>query len=159
MDEMQEKHERGVGDDFIKWYNIKHSTVFVYHDRGADPPDLIYRDGDQEMLLEITASYYGPEQAKMYWQNARRVADAPSMYMLQNPDQNLIEDINTRLAKKCDKPYPINCTLVLQIYPDLISAGELDVLIEEIQIPSSHSFKSIYLAGIFTNGYQCWKLA
>jgi hypothetical protein len=161
MDATQEQQERGVGNNFIGWYNGRYGTAFAYYDRydrGVDRPDLIYRDGSKELLLEITASYYGPEHAKMLWQNARNVAGAPNIVIIKSPDQQLIDFINIGLAKKCEKTYPLNCILVFQIYPDLISMGELDVLINQIQIPEDHSFKEIYLAGIFSNGYGCWKL-
>jgi hypothetical protein len=57
MDTTQEQHERAVGAAFIEWYNRQNSTEFRYHDRGADPPDLVYHSGSQELLLEITAAY------------------------------------------------------------------------------------------------------
>lgn len=28
MDQIQERHERAVGDDFIKWYNEQNGTKF-----------------------------------------------------------------------------------------------------------------------------------
>jgi hypothetical protein len=158
MDAMQKQHERGVGDDFIRWYNTRHGTAFTYYDRGGQRPDLIYRAGDKEMLLEITASYYGSDHAKMLWQNFRKVPSAPTMIRIKEPDQELINYINIGLSKKCEKSYPLNCILVFQIYPDLISAEELNTLIDQIQIPADHSFKEIYLAGAFSDGYRCWKL-
>lgn len=159
MDAMQEQHERGVGDDFIRWYNAQYGTAFAYYDRGGQRLDLIYRDGSKEMLLEITASYYGPDHAKMLWQDVRKVPGAPNMVIIKEPDQQLINYINVGLVKKCQKTYPLNCILVFQIYPDLISAEELNALIDQIQIPVCHPFKEIYLAGAFSDGYRCWKLA
>jgi hypothetical protein len=146
-------------------YNTRHGTAFAYYDRGADPPDLIYCDGSQEMLIEVTAAYYNTDHAKMNWQNARGVAGALGMCIIQSPGQELIAHINAGLAKKCDKPYPANCTLVLQLYPDLIAAEELDASISQIRVPRDHPFEHIYLAGIFPmtigsqSGYRCWKLA
>ena len=51
MNVIQEKHERAVGDALIDWYNKRHGTTYAYHDRGANPPDLIYWSGSQQILL------------------------------------------------------------------------------------------------------------
>lgn len=166
MERTQEQHERAVGDAFIEWYNKQRGTALRYHGRGAEPPDLVYRSGSHEMLLEITAAYYDAANATMLWQNARRVPGATDMWMSKNPDRKLIDSINTGLTKKCNKPYPATCVLVVNIYPDMTSAEELDALIHQIQIPVGHSFAGIYLTGIFPTsrggsrgGYHCWKLA
>ena len=165
MDSTQAQHEQAVGAAFIEWYNRQHGTAFRYHSRGADPPDLVYRSGDYEMLLEITAAYYDADNAAMLWQTARNVPGAADMWMSKDPDQKLLDSINAGLAKKCGKPYPAHCALVMQIYPDLISAEELDTLIHHIKIPTDHFFAGIYLTGIFPTssggsrgGYFCWKL-
>jgi hypothetical protein len=166
MDQTQERHEQAVGADFIAWYNRQHGTVFSYHSRGADPPDLVYRSGEHELLLEITGAYYDAEDAKMRWQNARGVSGAPDMWMSQDPDQKLVDSITAGITKKCGKAYPAHCVLVVHIYPDLMSVEELHTLIPQITVPADHSFESIYLTGIFPassggsrGGYACWKLA
>jgi hypothetical protein len=166
MDLTQKQHELAVGTAFIEWYNRQNDTAYRYHSRGADPPDLVYRSGDHEILLEITAAYYDADNAAMLWQNARGVASATDIWISKDPDQKLIDSINTGLIKKCAKSYPAHCVLILHIYPDLMSAEELDALLHQIKIPADHSFAGIYLTGMFPtssggsrSGYSCWKLA
>ncbi len=165
MDQTQEQHEQAAGAAFIEWYNRQHGTAFRYHSRGADPPDLAYRCGNQEMLLEITAAYYDADNATMLWQNARGVAGAADMWRGKYPDQNLIDNINAGLTKKCGKPYPANCVLVMHLHSDITIAEEFEVLIAQIKVPVNHPFVGIYLGGRFpmsydsSGGYQWWKLA
>jgi hypothetical protein len=79
----------------------------------------------------------------MLWQRARSVPEAADMWMSKDPDQKLIDSINAGLTKKCGKPYPAHCVLLGQIYPDVISAEELNTLIHQIQIPTNPSFAAI----------------
>ena len=94
MDTIQEKHERAVGDAFIDWYNKLKGTSYKYYARGTDPPDLIYRYGREELLLEITVAYYDAGHATMLWQNARDLTDAPDSWSSKSPDQKLIDSVN-----------------------------------------------------------------
>jgi hypothetical protein len=165
MDTTQEQHERAVGEAFINWYNRQNCTEFRYHDRGADPPDLVYQSGSQELLLEITAAYYDADNATMLWQNARGVPGAKSIWISKNPDQKPIDNINAVLSKKCAKQYPANCVLALHLNPDITAEEELEALIAQIKVPVEHTFVGIYLGGLFPishnsrGGYQWWKLA
>jgi hypothetical protein len=149
MDHVQEQHERAVGDCFMEWYNKRNGTEFHYDRRGADPPDLVYRSGTQELLLEITSSYYDENNAAMLWQNARGVRGAADLWMGKEPDQTLIKHINRMIAKKCSKPYPERCLLIVQIYPDLTDADEMNAMRDQIEIPERHPFAEIYVGGLF----------
>src|SRR2546425_8666146 len=97
MDALQEKHERAVGDAFIDWYNKQIGASFVYSARGAEAPDLIYREGTKELLLEITVAYYDAGHATMLWQNARGSSDAPDSWSTKGPDQKLIDSVSLAL--------------------------------------------------------------
>ncbi len=169
MDTTQERHERAIGDAFTKWYNEQNRTHFRYHDRGdrgAERPDLIYRSGSDEMLLEVTTGYYDQSYAKFVWQNTRRLANAPDEWSGKEPDQSLIRNINSRLQEKCVKgTYPPSCVLVLTVYPDVTLAEEFADLVPEIRAPRDHAFAGIYVGGLFPacssgspGGYQWWKL-
>jgi hypothetical protein len=165
LDPTQEQHELTVGDAFIRWYNEHEGTEFTYASRGANPPDLVYRSKSKEMLLEITVAYYDPANATILWKNARDLPDAADSWMSKNPDQKLIDSIDAALTKKCNKRYPANCVLVVNLYPAITAAEELDALIHQIKVPVGHPFVGIYLTGIFpissnsSGGYHCWKLA
>jgi len=149
MDTIQEKHERAVGDAFVDWYNKTHGTSFNYYTRGADPPDLIYREGKQELSLEITGVYYDADHATMLWQDARDLPDAPGSWNSWSPDEKLIHSINLALKKKCGNAYPSGCVLVVVIYPDLCTAEEFVALLPKINVPAGHPFAHIYVGGLF----------
>lgn len=163
-DTTQEQHERAVGDAFIEWYNRQQGTELRYHGRGADPPDLVYRSGDDELLLEITGAYYDTDYATMLWQNARRVPGASNMWIGKSPDQKLVYSVNAALSKKCNKRYPANCVLLVNLEQATTSAEEVEALIAQIKVPAHHAFAEIYLGGIFPissrgGGYHFWRLA
>lgn len=166
MDPTQEQHERAIGDAFIEWYNKQNGTAYGYHDRGADPPDLVYRSGSQEMLLEVTVAYYDADHATMLWQSARGAPDAADSWSSRSPDRKLIDSINLVLAKKSKRAYPPGCVLVLVLYPDLTSAEEFAELMGQINMAPDHPFAEIYVGGLFpasssgsAGGYFWWKLS
>jgi hypothetical protein len=165
MDPIQETHERAVGDAFADWYNKRKGTSFEYNARGGDPPDLIYRDGTKELLLEITGSYYDGVHATMLWHNARDLPDAPDSWSGKSPDQKLVDSVNLALEKKSSKAYPSDCVLVVVVYPDLIAADEFTARLPEIHVPAGHPFAEIYVGGLFpessggnVGGYSWWRL-
>jgi hypothetical protein len=166
VDATQDEHERAVADRFIEWYNSRHDTAHEFYSRGAGPPDFVYRDGSCEMLIEVTAAYYDATNATMLWQNARGVPGAAQSWMSKEPDRKLIDSINATLQKKCGKPYPEGCVLLVALYPDITSAEEFEHLRSGIHIPPTMPFAEIYVAGVFPassggsrGGYCCWKLA
>jgi hypothetical protein len=160
---VKEQNERAVADAFINWYNELNNTEFKYYKRG-EAPDFVYRFENRMMPLEVTTGYYDEDNAKMLWENARGRPSAPKIWIGKEPDQSLINHINIGLTNKCAKKYPADCTLVMNIYPDITTTEELEALINQIRVPTDHPFKEIYLTGMFltssnnTGGYQCWKL-
>lgn len=137
------------GIEPVEWYNQQNGTNFEYHDRGANLPDLVYRSGSKEILLEVTVAYYDTGHAMMLWQNARSVPHAADAWNSRSPDQKLIDSVNLMLAKKSTKPYPSGCVLVLALYPDLTTAEEFDDLMYGIKVPIDHPFTQIYVGGMF----------
>jgi hypothetical protein len=167
MDATQERHERAVGDEFVRWYNEGNATAYAFDRRGADPPDLVYRDGAQELKLEITGAYYDAPYATMLWKNARGRPDAADSWSGASPDGKLVDSINAALAKKCGKrTYPGGCALVVALYPDLTSVDEFADLLREIVMPPDHGFSEVYVGGLFpasssgsTGGQHWWRLS
>lgn len=166
MDTIQEQHERAVGDAFVEWYNQRNGTEYRYDTRGTDPPDLIYRSGSQQLILEITAAYYDAGNAAMLWRNARGVPHAPNSWSSKSPDLKLIESINSTIKKKCAKQYPPSCVLLVALYPDLTSAEEFAELMPQVEVPTAQPFTEIYVGGLFPasssgslGGHCYWKLA
>ena len=162
MDEIQLKHERAIGDAFGDWYNDLNGTGHQYSGRGGDPPDLIYKHGSDELMLEITVAYYDAAHAKMLWKNARSLPDAPGSWSTWSPDGKLADSISLMLAKKSAKHLPPGCVLVVALYPDLISAKEFSKIVPVIKVPSGHGFAGIYVGGLFpassdgSPGGFCW---
>ena len=161
MDFLQEGHERAVGNAFIGWFNNRSSTNYQFASRAGEAPDLIYRDGNREMRLEITTAWYDAAAAKYEWQNARGSPNAPEDWEGVDPDQNLIESVNEILRKKCSASYGSNCSLVVEVLPRLTTAEELQALLGNIAIPRDSPFAGIYLTDRSDGAsrYHCWKLA
>jgi len=98
-EELKQKVERAIGDKFVKWLNRTTGSDFQFDSIGANPPDLLYRDGDKIMPIEVATSYYAEADAKMRWGHARNDPAAPTKSgILDEPDKRLIADINQRIV-------------------------------------------------------------
>jgi hypothetical protein len=164
---LKQKVERAVGDEFVEWLNRTTGSEFQFERTGANPPDLVYRDGNKTLPVEVATSYYNENDAIMRWKFARKDPTAPTKWEspLTNPDQALIADINKRIAKKCLGKHDLETVLVVEIYPAITTKAEFEELKNGIAIPSSIPFAAIYVAGTFPHGsdspggYFCWKVA
>ena len=165
MKPLKQQVERGIGEAFVKWYNMTNGTNFVFGQFGADPPDLIYSDGNEVLPLEITTSYYDARVATLEWKLARHDPTAANGWSGINFDASLIDALEDRIAKKCIGTHDAGTVLVLGIYPRLTSSAEFEALKENIAIPQMNPFCAIYVAGSFpcsndaSGGYYCWKLS
>lgn len=165
MDELQRRHERAVGDRFVDWYNGQHGTAFVFGRRPKIAPDLVYKSDEAELPLEIGDAYYDPNDAKIKWLRARKKPNAPRMWTGSNPDRNLLQSINRLIRKKCARKYGAHCLLVVNVYPALTSADEIEAMLPEIHIPEANNFEGVYLTGDFpasnkvVGGFRCWQIA
>jgi len=164
---LKQKVERAIGDKFIEWLNRATGSDFQFERTGADPPDLVYRDGDKTLPVEIAKSYYHEEDAIGLWKHARKDRTAPVKWSepLDEPDQRLIIDINQRIVEKCSGAYDVGTVLVIEIYPAITTKIEFEELKSSIAIPNSIPVGVIYVAGIFPHGadgaggYFCWKVS
>jgi hypothetical protein len=158
--------ERAIGNSFVEWLNQTTGNEFQFDRIGADPPDLIYRDDNKTLPIEIATSYYHKEDVIMRWKHARKDPTAPTEWSepLEEPDKKLIADINRRIAKKCLGKHESGTVLVIECYPALTSITDFEGLKETIEIPSSIPFTAIYVAGDFPHsrdgpgGYSCWRI-
>ncbi len=165
-DSLKQQVERAIGDSFIEWLNRTTGSKFQFERIGADPPDLVYRDGDKTLPVEVATSYYHTEDAIMRWKHARKDPTAPTKWSepLNEPDQRLIADINKRIAEKCLGKHDLGIVLVIEIYPAITTKVEFEELKNSIAIPSSIPFTAIYVAGDFgysrdgPGGYFCWRV-
>ncbi|MEE9160085.1 MAG: hypothetical protein V3U60_17080 [Gammaproteobacteria bacterium] len=165
MDDQQAQFERTVGDAFIEWYNNSIGVSFEFSARPENAPDLHYEDGANQLVLEITGAYYDSLDATLRWQNLRKVANAPTGWGGKDMDESLLDDISTRIRKKCRNRYGADCILVIYVHPAMTLKEEVDELLRRIEIPHDSPFAGIYLTGHFPHsttswgGYMCWKLA
>ena len=164
---LKQKVERAIGDQFVEWLNRATGSEFRFERTGADPPDLVYRDGDETLPVEVATSYYHEEDAIMRWKHARKDPTAPVKWSkpLDEPDQRLIVDINQRIVEKCLGTHDVGTALVIEIYPAITTKTEFEELKSRIAIPKSIPFAAIYVAGSFPHGgdgpgcYFYWKVS
>lgn len=150
MDSAQEKHERRVGEQLVEWYNQRHGTSFRFDGRPDEAPDSYYSDGNVRLRVEVTSAFYDDENdAKYEWLQQRGHPDAPGKWEGKNFEQYLVNDINSRIAKKCRNSYGPNCLLAVYVFPKLTRADEMETLIESVGVPATHRFEGIYLCGEF----------
>jgi hypothetical protein len=165
MGDIQMEHERAVGDAFIGDFNRLQRTNYTFEGRGDPAPDLIYRDGDSRIGLEIVTCYYDANDAKVQWQNARNLPNAPTHWRGVDFDQALAVNLNRHIQAKGEKAYGPACFLVVCIKPSLTTFKDMEKLITDVAPPSKHSFAGIYLMGDFgisatsTVTHALWKLA
>ncbi len=165
MDCIQDQHERAVGGKFVKWYNALKGTAFGFAGRAGEAPDLIYRDGQRELRMEITDCYYDADDAKVKWQNAREVRNAPTAWSGVNADAALRDCVQDAIQRKCEKCYGPDCILVVNVSPAVTTAEEMGGLLRDIRLPSSHCFNGVFVTGDFgvssngsEGGYRAWEL-
>jgi hypothetical protein len=165
MDEIQDKHERAVGEAFIRWFNAKCGKQFKYDNRPHEAPDLRYMDGNRVLNIEITDAYYdNRDDAAMQWKAARKEDDAPYRWSGRDSDRTLVSNISETIAEKCRKDYGKDCVLVVAVRPAITSDDEMEQMLSEIKIPEKTPFPGIYLTGEFPwtdssrGGFRCWQL-
>ncbi len=166
MDAVQEQHERAVGERFIGWYNSNCGTHYEYCGRAGEAPDLMFRDGSNDLRIEVTDAYYDAADAEVRWKNARGMPDAPNKWSGVNVDDALAKHITARIERKSRSAYGGKCFLLVNVNPAITTAFELEALLPTISLPARHFFSAIYLVGGFgwsssgeQGGYRCWKLA
>jgi hypothetical protein len=165
MDDIQIEHERIIGDRFIAEFNRIKEANYVFERRGDPAPDLIYRDADARIGIEITTCYYDSHDATVQWQNARSRPDAPWCWSGVDFDQALIADINKRIQAKCGKSYGPDCLLLVYIRPSVTTFKDMERLMPDVNIPEQHPFAGIWLmAGLGINASSevtdaLWELA
>ncbi len=153
MDETQKQYELAVGNKLITKLNQKQGTKYTFKQRGDgrgdEGPDLIYRDDNSEIGIEVVTCYYDDSHAKLEWQNARNYPNAPQSWAGVNFNSALIENINKVLQDKCVKNYGRKCLLAVYINPGLTTYNEMDSRLLNIKVPPKHHFAGIYLIGHF----------
>ena len=149
MDDVKEQHERAVGDVFIAAFNKQEGVQYVFDRMGGEAPDLVYRDGDSEICLEVTGCYYDANHARFVWMNARNLPHAADGWGGVNFSQALVANINATLRDKCAKDYGPNCILLVYVSFNLTTFKDMEALLPKVEIPAEQRFAGIYLVGYF----------
>jgi len=136
VDQIQEQHERAIGEAFIGRYNHQNGTRFVYHGRPREAPDLTYCDGDRHLHLEITQAYYDERDAAFKSRGARGDPNAPTRWSGVNATEKLFASINELLAEKCSADYGPDCFLILNLSPAVTLAEDVEGELKSIVVPS-----------------------
>jgi hypothetical protein len=164
---LKQEIERFIGDEFVEWLNRKTGSEFRFKRTGANPPDLVYRDGNKMLPVEVTMSYYNENDAIFRFKIARKDPTAPtrSVSFRTNEHQVLIANINKRIAEKCLSKHDPETVLVVGFFPEITTKAVFEAWKNGIVIPKSTPFAAIYVAGTFAGdsyspgGYFCWKVA
>jgi hypothetical protein len=148
---LKQKVERAVGDEFVEWLNRTTGSEFQFERTGANPPDLVYRDGNKTLPVEVATSYYNESDAIMRWKFARKDPTAPTKWEspLTNPDQALIADINKRIAKKCLGKHDLETVLVVEIYPAITTKAKFEELKTALRFPVQFHLLQSMLQALF----------
>src|SRR2546425_860197 len=101
MDDLQRVHERTVGDSFIRWYNHAHGRRFLFNSHPREAPDLLYRDSEECLQIEVSQAYYDADDAAMKWKGARGDPDAPQGWDGINFNDALIQHVSKIIVGKC----------------------------------------------------------
>jgi hypothetical protein len=161
---LQANHEQAVGEKLVRWLNARDGTAFAFDRRGGEAPDLVYRDGNNYLHIEVVSAYYDPDHAKWLWGHARARTDTSAKWEGSEFDTGLLRSVETQITKKCLKKYGPDCVLVVSALPSLTSAAELDALLGRLVLPDQIPFRSIFLTGDFpttstdAGGYHVWVL-
>ena len=147
MDQVQDQHERAVGETFIASYNAKHRTAFKLIDRVDEHPDLVFRDGDRELCARVTTVYYDPLDAQFRWTHARARPEAPKVWTGFDFEKGLIRSINDEIAERCGEDCGRGCILLISVHPTVTTATMMNEVLRHVVVPPLNPFEGIYLAG------------
>lgn len=164
MDDLKKRWERAIAEAFFSWFNSEQKSTYVFHEVGANPPDVIYKNGAHKLPVEITSAFNSNSQAAALGKWARG-SSAPSGFDAFNPDTTLIENLNRTIANKCLASADPTSFLVVSMYPDFTPITDFEIARVGIQIPSKVPYKGVFIGGNFpsaigsTPGYRWWRIA
>jgi len=165
MDATQLAHERAVGDKLVEWLNERDGTSFAFSHREREAPDLVFRDEEALVRVEVVGAYYDESDAKLLWKTARGQPDAPGGWAGTNFDAALLRNVQLQIEKKCGKAYGPGCLLLITVHPALTTAAIMQDLLDRIVLPAIMPFAGVFLAGEFPggvasrSGYHAWELS
>jgi len=154
-DDLKERMERWVGDQFVAWRNDVFGTNFTFSRLGTPPAaDVEYVDGTSILHVEVTGTYNDEDAARFENMNARGLPNAPDGWSsLKNDgrvvalDTLFVDSLNQRLAEKAAKSYSCPPHLVVHHVSRFHHSLELLQLLNQATVPARHPFLGIYFLG------------
>jgi len=152
-EEIRKGHEKAVADQLLDALRIN-----ADFERLGDPdkkePDVICRQGDRILGIEVATAYYGDRDAKDEWEIA--AGENPlspeeirpgSVGIMVGPDNMICNRIQRELEDKCAKEYTGSdeTWLCINISAALSDAESVAQCAKELKLPRAHRFARIYL--------------
>lgn len=145
-------HEKYIASNLLKSLNSQYEFDRMGNDSGE--PDVIFRDTNKTIGVEICLAYYDDSDAKQEWTLARGEREFPTIgYELRRngvitePDNLICSKIQAELHDKCSKKYfgVDESWLCIEARAPLMDKESLDKCVSELDIPEGSSFKHIWL--------------
>jgi hypothetical protein len=159
MRSFKEIEEPWAGTQFITRYNAIRGTSFQFVERRTEPePDLLFRDGVQELWVEISGVHIDQDSAQFEAMNALGRPDAPQGWGSLKPggrvqaiDTGLRDFLQRRLDDKATKHYSKVPILVLYHYSRFwTEESDAERLIRRVTIPTVHPFSEMFFMAFLT---------
>jgi len=148
--QVDDQHERAVGESFIATHNGRHRTAFKLIERLDEAPDLLFRDGDRDMRAQVTTAYYDPLKAEFRWTHAQSRPGVPEIGTAFDFERGLVRSINDEIAERCGGERGRGCILLISVHPTVTTATMLSEVLSHVAAPAFNPFEGIYLAGHFS---------
>ena len=145
-------HEKYIATNLIKSLNLAYDFERMGNDKNE--PDVIFKDKDKSIGIEICLAYYDNSDARQEWTLARGERQFPSVGYEQRfggvivePDNLICSKIQAELNDKCSKSYSgVNESwLCIEARAPLLDKESLDKCIAKLEISKDSSFKHIWL--------------
>ncbi len=148
--QLQRGHEKAVCDELVKIVAL--GLVFERMGNDGGEPDVLYRNGNEIVGIEVGTAYYDNSDAKQEWTLARGERTISDKYefrhggVIVNPDNVICSRIQGELNDKCSKRYSgtDRVWLCVEARAPLGDDGSFQGCAAQISLPT-HSFEKIFL--------------